>query len=185
MLRKHTYFIITVSGIFVLVVVFSLIQLIQKNHYKTITDNDVKILYGWSIEPRDNKSKSDYIFSFHKRDSLDYNVKPVNFYSVADMSEIKLPFGISYDNFMEVLELENSDQVKEHLNLVHEIFKTTGALRIVSDMDNMNVIYFTYGRRIQTLMIYIPVNLPNETAHLITKRYREINNNWYYRMRLR
>ena len=69
MLSKHTYFIVAGSGIFVIVVVFSLIQLIQKNHYKIITDNDVKILYGWSIEPRDNKSKSNYIFSLNKRDS--------------------------------------------------------------------------------------------------------------------
>jgi hypothetical protein len=185
MLSKHTYFIVAGSGIFVIIVVFSLIQLIQKNHYKIITDNDVKILYGWSIEPRDNKSKSDYIFSLNKRDSLDYNIKPINFYSVADMSEIKLPYRISYDNFMAVLELKNSDQVKEHLNLVHEIFKATGAIRIVSDMDNDDVIYFTYGRRIQTLLIYIPANLSDETAHNLTQGYRKIDGNWYYRMRLK
>lgn len=101
------------------------------------------------------------------------------------MSEIKLPYRISYDNFMAILELKNSDQVKEHLKLVHELFKATGAIRIVSDMDNEDVIYFTYGRRIQTLLIYIPANLSDETAHNLTQGYRKIDGNWYNRMRLK
>lgn len=63
MLSKHTYFIVAGSGIFVIVVVFSLIQLIQKNHYKIITDNDVNTYMAGQLN-REITNQNQTIF-FH------------------------------------------------------------------------------------------------------------------------
>ena len=100
------------------------------------------------------------------------------------MSDIKLPYYTTFDEFQELLALEDSSKVWAQLKLVNEVFKATGALRIVSDLNNSNVIYFTYGRRIQTLLLYVPEYLPNEAAY-VTNGYKRINSNWYYIRRLR
>lgn len=182
--QKHSnYFIIGFSLVALFVVCNVFIQL-NKKHYRNISLYDIKVLYGWFIEPRENKLNSDYIFSLHKKDSLDFNVKPVSFYSVHKISDIKLPYYTTFDEFQELLELEDSSQVWAQLKLVNEVFKATGALRIVSDLNNFNVIYFTYGRRIQTLLLYVPEYLPNEAAY-VTDGYKRINTNWYYIRRLR
>jgi hypothetical protein len=185
MFKKYIY--LTIFGLSVLLIGTGILYLVRfnpKNLSGDLTSSDIKTLYGWSIEPRDERPKTDYIFSLHKIDSLNYNSKPTNFYIIHNLTEISLPNGISYDSFKEVLGLEDSIDVKVHLDKLHKIFLSTGATRIISDLQNPNVVYFTFGKRLRTLLVYIPKELDNKVANKITSNYKKINHFWYYKREL-
>ncbi len=159
-------------------------HILPSKYYKRISEVDFDILYGWRVEPRYYKRNPALIFTFPSKDSIDYCVKEPCFYSMSE-EVIAFPMGYSYNSFDAKLGYGSPEELENRIKLIVEVFRATGADRLISDLCNPDVMYFSYGRKIVIYLMYIPLTIENESRSILIAGYKKINESWYYDVHFR
>ena len=165
----------SISYIFIL---YIRIHVLPYRYYKTLKNKtNVLSLYGWRIEPRD----SYYVFSIYPDDTLSNDDKPI-YFALINKRQIKLPKEITYKKFEKILDLDNTQQVKDSLTKVYKIFLTSKADRLISDLGNQGVLFINYGKKNRILFLYLPNDIPEYSK--VIHNYKKLDSNWYFQVRL-